>query len=241
MTTIVKFLITLLVCVLITSCNFDFNISGIKGNGNVVTENRFSDKAFTKIKAAEGLDVYLTKSTTTAVKVQADENLQEYILTEIKNGVLHIHTSEAVGKANAKKVLVNFTYIDEISSSSGADIHTTNFILSDNIKVKASSGSYQKLAIKATSITCNASSGANIKLNGNTENISASASSGSVINAHSLIAKNCTTESSSGADINVNCQAAIDTKASSGSNTSYAGNPQNVSKSKSSGASIRQK
>ena len=38
--------------------------------------------------------------------------------------------------------------------SSGADIHTTNFIISDNIVVKATSGSDQELAIKATNINC---------------------------------------------------------------------------------------
>lgn len=241
MTTIVKFLIALLVGALVTSCNFDFNISGVKGDGNVVTENRFFNKEFTKIKASEDLDVYLTKSTSTAVKVQADENLQEYILTEIKNGVLHIHTSESVGKASAKKILVNFTYLDEINSSSGAEIHTTNFILSDNINIKASSGSHQELAIKASSITCKSSSGASIELDGNTKNISANASSGSVINAYSLIAENCTTKSSSGANIDVNCKTTINAKASSGSNISYTGNPQDVSKSKSSAASISKK
>ena len=240
MVTIAKYLVVLLISILCLSCNFDFNISGVKGNGNVVTESRLSDVNFNKIDASEGLDVYLTKSTSTAVKVQADENLQELIETEIKDGVLYIHTKEAIGKFRAKKVLVNFTNLNEISSSSGAKIHTTNFILSDNIVVKASSGSHQKLAIKVSTINCKTSSGANIELDGNTRSINASASSGSVINAHNLIAESCTTKSSSGAHIDVNCKSAINAKASSGSNTSYAGNPTSVTKSKSSAASISQ-
>lgn len=238
MATIAKYLVVLLISMLCLSCSFDLNVSGVKGNGNVVTESRLSDVSFSKIKASEGLDVYLTKSTSTAVKVQADENIQELIETEIKNGVLHIHTKESLGKARAKKVLVNFTNLNEISSSSGAEIHTTNFILSDNIIVKASSGSHQKLSIKAATINCKTSSGANIELDGRAKSISANASSGSVINAHSLIAESCTTKSSSGANIDVNCKSAIDAKASSGSNTSYAGNPASVNKSKSSAASI---
>jgi len=236
MATIAKYLVVLLISMLCLSCNFNF--SGVKGNGNVVTQSRLSDVNFTKIKASEGLDVYLTKSTSTAVKVQADENLQELIETEVKGDVLHIYTKESVGKASAKKVLVNFTSLNEISSSSGAEIHTTNFILSDNIIVNASSGSHQKLAIKASTIDCKTSSGANIELDGRAKSISANASSGSVINAHGLIAENCTTKSSSGANIDVNCKSTINAKASSGSNTSYAGNPISVSKSKSSAASI---
>lgn len=238
MATIVKFLVALFLSVLLTGCNFDFNISGIKGDGNVVTQKRFSNKEFTKIKASEGLDVYLTKSTLTAVNVQADENIQDFIITEIKDGVLHIHTSEAVGKASAKKVLVNFTYLDEVSSSSGAEIHTTNFIITDNIVVKASSGSDQALAIKATTIECSTSSGAQIKLKGSAKTITAKASSGGNINANKLLAENCNTKASSGSDIDVNCKNAITAKASSGASISYSGNPSTVNKSNSSAASI---
>ncbi len=238
MATVIKFLVALLVTILCTSCNFDFNITGTKGNGNVITQQRLSNVTFNKIKASEGLDVYLTKSTSTAVNVQADENLQDLISTEIKNGTLHIHTLEPVGKASAKKVLVNFTELTEINSSSGADIYTTNFIISDQITVNASSGSDQDLAIKAKHIKCNASSGADIELNGNTELIEAEASSGADINAEKLLATNCTTNASSGADINVNCTQTITANASSAADISYAGKPTEVKKSNSSGANI---
>lgn len=241
MTTIVKFLITLLIGVLLVSCNIDLNISGVKGNGNVVTQKRLSDVSFSKVKASEGLEVYLTKSTSTSVKVQADENLQELIITEIKGDVLYIHTKESVGKANAKKVLVRFKSLDEISSSSGAEIYSTNFIISENIVVKASSGSDQELAIKSTNIDFNASSGASIKVKGNAKTITAKASSGSNIDADRLIAENCSTSASSGADIDVNCVASITAKASSGGDISYKGNPTEVSKSKSSSGRVSSK
>jgi hypothetical protein len=55
MTTIVKFLITLLLGVLLTNCKADFNSSqGFKGNGKVITKKREVYKSFTKIKASEG-------------------------------------------------------------------------------------------------------------------------------------------------------------------------------------------
>jgi len=238
MTTIAKYLVVLLISMLCLSCKYDINISGEKGNGNVITQSRLSNVSFNKINASEGLEVYLTKSTSTAVKVQADENLQELIEVEIKDGTLYINTKESIRKASAKKVLVNFTTLNEISSSSGAEIHTTNFILSDNIVVKASSGSHQKLAIKTSTLECKASSGANIDLNGSAKTIIATASSGSVIDAYKLVGEICNTKSSSGANINVNCKSVINAKASSGSNISYSGNPTSVSKSKSSAASI---
>lgn len=238
---LVKFIIPLLIAVLFSSCNVDFSISGVKGNGNVTTEKRLSNIEFTKINASEGLNVFLTKSTSTAVKVQADANIQKLIITEVKDGVLYINTSETIGKVQSKKVLVNFTYLNEINSSSGADIHTTNFILSDNISLNASSGSDQNIAVKATNINCSASSGADIKLKGNTTSITSDASSGANINAEKLTAKNCVTNASSGADINLNCTQSIEAVASSSADIVYSGNPSDVSVSESSAADITKK
>lgn len=235
---LVKLIIPLLIAILFSSCNLDINISGVKGNGHVVTQKRLSDVSFSKINAAEGLDVYLTKSTSTAVKVQADDNIQKLIITEIKNGTLYIHTSEAIGKTNAKKVLVNFITLNEINSSSGADIHTTNFIISDDIVINASSGSDQNLAIKAENIDCSASSGADVNLNGSATTIKANASSGADIDAKKLVTEHCTSNASSGADINLNCTQSINAVASSSADISYLGNPSEVSKSESSAADI---
>lgn len=238
---LVKFIIPLLIAVLFSSCNFDINISGVKGNGHVITQERLSEITFSKIDASEGLDVYLTKSTSTAVKVQADNNIQKFIVTEIKNGTLYIHTSEAIGKANAKKVLVNFTQLNEINSSSGADIHTTNFIISDDIVINASSGSDQNLAIKATNINCSASSGADVNLTGSSSTIVADASSGANIDAKKLISQNCTSSASSGADIDLSCKKSINAEASSSSDISFYGNPTDVSVSESSAAKVTRK
>lgn len=235
---LVKFIIPLLIALLFSSCNVDFAISGVKGNGNVITQKRLSNVAFTKINASEGLDVYLTKSTSTAVKVQADDNIQELIVTEIKDGTLYIHTSEAIGRSSAKKVLVNFTKLNEINSSSGADIHTTNFIISDNIVLNASSGSDQDLALKAKAVNCSASSGADIKLNGSATTITSNASSGAHINAEKLTTKNCQANASSGADINLNCHKTINAEASSSADISYSGNPTDVTVSESSSGDV---
>ena len=151
---------------------------------------------------------------------------------------MYIHTSEAIGKANSKKVLVNFTQLNEINSSSGADIHTTNFILSDNMVLNASSGSDQFLSVKAENIKCSASSGADIKLTGTTTTINADASSGADINAKKLISQHCFAKASSGADINLNCIKVINAIASSSADISYSGNPSEATVNKSSAASI---
>jgi hypothetical protein len=91
MTTIVKFLITLLLGVLLTNCKADFNSSqGFKGNGKVITKKREVYNSFTKIKASEGLEIFLTQDIKNSIDVQADENIHQYIITEVIDGTLEL-------------------------------------------------------------------------------------------------------------------------------------------------------
>ncbi len=239
MTRIIKYLVALLVCILFSSCKFDLNITGVKGNGDVITQERFTDVPFTEIKASEGLNVYITQSNHTNVKVQADENIQDAISTEVRDGVLYLETTTHIRKAHAKKVLVHYTTLNNIRSSSGSKVQSTNAINTNMLNVKASSGSSQHLNITANQVTCDTSSGALVKLSGDTNDINATSSSGSSIKAVDLIANNCSTKSSSGSSIKVHCKESLTAKASSGSSTKYSGSATSVTKSKSSGASIR--
>ena len=72
MTTLIKIIVTTLLSMLFFSCNFDVNFgTGIKGNGNVITQERNMDQHFSGIKATEGLDVYLTQSNNESITIEA--------------------------------------------------------------------------------------------------------------------------------------------------------------------------
>ena len=70
--------------------------------GNVVTTERSISSDFDQIKVSEGLDVYITQTNEVSVNVEADENLQDIILTEVENGILRIHTAENIRSASSR-------------------------------------------------------------------------------------------------------------------------------------------
>ncbi|MFD0965024.1 head GIN domain-containing protein [Pseudofulvibacter geojedonensis] len=240
MTALAKFLITLILSVFLVGCNFNLQIDpGVKGNGNVQTEERIVNQDFSSIKASNGLDVYITQSTDNLVKVQADENLLEIIKTEVVNGCLEIYTTEKIDKSESKKILVNFTDINAIKASSASHVAATNILNTEKLSLQASSAATVKLTAEVTNISCKASSAATIKLNGKTNYIEAKASSASTINAKNMLAENCLTDASSASSINVNCTSSIDAESSSASSIRYSGNPANVQKDNSSAGSIK--
>ncbi|TBN02986.1 DUF2807 domain-containing protein [Hyunsoonleella flava] len=238
MTTLIRIIVTSILSLLMFSCiNMNWN-GGVKGNGNVVMETRTVDEPFSKIKATEGLSVYLTQGGNESITVEADENLQELILTEVKDGVLKIHCKEQIGKASSKKVNVNFKSISGITSTSGSNVYSTNTITSEKLALKSSSGSNMKVKVNTNDLTCDSSSGSNLKVSGETVSLSADASSGSNIKAGDLKAESSEVSASSGANLTVNTSKALIAKASSGGGVKYYGNPEMLDTDKSSGGSI---
>lgn len=240
MTTLSRITFTLLLGLLIASCNFDINIGeGKKGNGVIVNDTRSITEDFDRVSAAEGLDVFITQADEFDISVEADENVIDLIQTDIKNGRLKIHTKENIGRAT-KKIFVSMPVITGLSSSSGADLETKSVIKADNIKLDASSGSDLVVSLTASSVDASSSSGADIKISGETEDLSADASSGADIDARNLKTKNCDADASSGAGIRVDVSERLVADASSGGDITYTGNAE-VTKNKSVSGSVRKR
>ena len=90
MKTLIKLTTFLLLLVTTTSCFMD-GLTGIKGNGEVVSEDRTISANFSEIKVSQGIEVYVTQGNSTELKVEADENIIDILRTEVKNNELKIY------------------------------------------------------------------------------------------------------------------------------------------------------
>ncbi|WMI67721.1 head GIN domain-containing protein [Mangrovimonas sp. YM274] len=239
MTTLSKIIIAALLGALASSCNMDFKISGVKGNGNVTTEQRQVTGDYNQIKISSGLDVYLTQSNNSSIEVEADENLQDIIITEVDGEVLKIYANENISSSASKKVMVTFNKATRIKATSGSDVYGTNTIEGDHFVLETSSGSDMELSLKAQSIDCSASSGSDLELSGSTTDLIAKASSGSDIDAENLSTQSSHVKATSGAGIKVNTSKELIATATSGGDVTYYGNPQKVEKSDNVSGSIK--
>ncbi len=240
MTTLTKFIVGLIISIMLMSCQFNGNFGiGVRGNGNVETIERHINENFDQIKVSRGLDVYLTQSDDVSLKVQADENLHDIIMTEVENNVLRIYADENIKRASSKKVMVSFKTINKITATSGSDVYSTNTIAVESLELKTTSGSDMELDVDTHVLECDSSSGSDLRLSGKTDKLYAEASSGSDIKAGNLKTSTCEARASSGADITVNTSKELYAKASSGGDIKYYGNPDKVSKKDGVSGSIR--
>ena len=237
MKTATKIIAIVILLISTTSCFVD-GITGIKGNNHVVTEDRTISSNFDIIKVQQGIQLYLTQDNSTELKVEADENIIDLLVTEVQNNELKIYFEKNVYRAKARKVFLTTDNIKKIKTSSGASVKSENTLQLTSLDLDASSGSSIKVHVDANEVTSETSSGANIDVFGKTTTFSASASSGSSIDADELKSVDTYAKASSGANINVNVSGKLTAKASSGGDIDYEGNPKDINKNTSSGGSV---
>ena len=220
------------------SCSISFG-PGIDGNRNVVSQDRNISNDFESIKVGQGLDLYITQSNAVDLSVEADENLHEFIMTEVEDGVLSIYTTENIRRAASRRINVTVVNLSAIKATSGSEVISTNTIEVDELELNTTSGAEMKIDVKTESLNCQSTSGSDIKVSGTTVLLFAEATSGSDIKASNLKASISKVKATSGADISLNTSKELTARATSGAGIRYSGNPKKVEKSDSSSGSVR--
>jgi hypothetical protein len=208
------------------------------------TENR-NLKDFNAIKVSSGIDLYLRMGGTEEVKVVADGDIIDKIITEVNGGTLKIYMKQNNnwnwGFTKSRKVYVTVKELVKLDASSGSDVNSENTLSGETLDVKASSGSDVNLDVHYKNFSLDTSSGSDARVSGKTKNFEASASSGSDLNARDLQSVICRVSVSSGSDATVNVSEELYAKASSGGDIRYYGNPQLKDINESSGGDVTHK
>ena len=219
---------------------------------------------FTGVSVSSGIKVNFTQGNNQSVIVDTDQNLQQYVTTEVENGILVIAVKYKENRnLNFKKLLVTieaprlssvkvssgslFTTLNTIKEndfdskiSSGANLNA-DLNIANSVKVDISSGSSARIASTSKTLQFEGSSGSMATLEGNADKIYLDLSSAAACNAQNLIAKNAIVQASSGANIKVHATETLTGTASSGASIRYKGNPEILqgAKKSSSGGTVK--
>ena len=213
----------IIVGLLLNSCIIDGWDNGISGNGNVEEESR-DVSGFSGVHASTGIDVFISEGDGFDVKVEADENLLEVILTELNGNMLVIKTDRVnIRSAKSKKVYVTMPKLKELKISSAGDCKGMTPFNCDDLKISISSAGDLKLDVEADRIDIDISSSGDATLTGRTGVLDASLSSAGDLQAFELIAGTVSVDVSSAGDARVFASEEISMNASSAGNIYYKG------------------
>lgn len=209
---------------------------GETGNGNVKEESR-DLSGFTAIAASHGVDVYISQGSTGSVKVKADENLLDNILTKVEDGVLYMKVETPVRQAKTLAVYVTMNDLRKIKGSGGSDIYVEGKFRFSELEIAMSGGSDLYIKdMEAQHVNCITSGGSDTHLAGRADKLMAEAQGGSDIKAKDLVVKSCKVKAHGGSDAVVHVTGDLEAEAHGASDVIYYGSPKVLSQ-KSYGAS----
>lgn len=199
----------------------------VHGNHNVTKSER-NPGSFTGIKVSSGVDVYLKQGDNESITVEADENLHEYIITEVKGGILHVYTEANIRDAEKERVYVTMKEINSVETSSAGDVVGESPVRSERLELSASSAGDITLEIYTKLVEIDISSSGDMTLSGETDNLKADLSSAGDLKAYKLKTREADISVSSAGDADINVSEKITARASSAGDINYTGDPKYI-------------
>lgn len=236
---LVRIVIAACIALLFNSCKYDIELGEkITGSGHVVTRER-NLATFTKIEVSQGLDCEVTQGNDQKVVIEADDNLQDGIITTVTNGVLKISSKyNNYNNVKSRKIRVQIPEILGLETTSASSLVTKNIIKGNIIYLKSSSASNLDANIEADKIILEATSGSDLNIEGKALELTTASSSASSIDAKNLLANDINSQSSSGSTTIVNPILKLKAHASSASSITYSKTPKSLTIEENSGGSV---
>ncbi len=200
--------------------NFSINFGGVQGSGNTQTEKR-SVTDFKAIEVGGIFEVEVVAQKDFSVEVDADDNLLQFIRTEVKGGTLEISAEKKISPRGRIRVRISAPDIESLQVSGVSKLSLVD-LKNDSLKVDASGAS-------------------KINVAGETKNLEVELSGASKIEAENLKAENVDVDGSGASCASVNVSGDLKADLSGASKVTYSGNPRNLEKSTSGASSVRGK
>jgi hypothetical protein len=198
--------------------------------------------SFNAVKVSAGIDVSLEAGAREKVEIEGDQKEMDEIITEVKDGTLHIYRKNKIGFNfdfhNDCEVHVTVKTLEALEASSGSEVKSKGILSGKGCRIDASSGSEVTLEMEYEKLSVDSSSGSEIHLQGKTNELSVSVSSGSEIKACGLSAGIVHADASSGGGACVKVSSELHANASSGGDIEYEGAPGTLDVHKSSGGRV---
>jgi len=213
-----------LALIMMLCTNHEIISQSVRGNEEVVIQER-EISAFRGIIATGGFELYLEQGDSPKVVVEADENLHNYIITEVRNEMLDIKVEADVRKSKALKVFVTLVDIDHLIAIGAVNIKSDVTINLNSLQVFISGISAIKLVVSAKELEIEVTDAAYAYLSGNVNIFNFRVNDEAELDAFSLIANTCDAKVSGTCEAKIYVLDEFKMRVTGESNLYYKGDP----------------
>jgi hypothetical protein len=215
-----------LILVMQTGCSYAFK--GIKGNGNVVKQER-KVTGFSGLEVGGAFRVFLTQGDEEKLIIEADENLLPVIETKVKGGTLIISTNENIKDFKTLNIYLTFKDMRDMEISGACHLTGENKFRFDDLELDCSGASEVDMKLSAGSLDMDISGASSVKLYGSAEKTNMDVSGASKLNAYELETEKCDAEVSGAASVKIFVSDELSAEVSGASKMRYKGNASLIS------------
>lgn len=121
---------------------------GIRGNGNVVEQDR-EVSSFECVKVNGAFTIYLSQDDSYSLKVVTDQNLQPVIKSKVKNRCLYITTEKSIYKSRELKLYIGFKHLSSIRANGAIKLKNERPLRFDELDIEINGASSADLELTA--------------------------------------------------------------------------------------------
>ena len=226
-----KLIITSIILTLTFSVNAQswWNNKKVRGNGKMKTEVRTTSD-YESVSAAGNFDVKLVSGKEGKITLDGEENLMQYIITEVKKGKLTIKVKKNVSIRITKKFVVTVPYrdIDIVSLAGSGDISNEGTIKAKDFKLSLAGSGDIDLNIDVTSVKTSIAGSGNIKLNGKSSSLICSIAGSGDVSAYGLSTKSTVVSVAGSGNVKTTVSESIKARVAGSGSIYYKGKPDKI-------------
>ena len=201
----------------------------VNGNGDVTTVTRTTND-YDAIKCAGFMDFVLVKGNEGNIKIEGEENLLDYIITEVKDNRLIVKVENGVNLRTSWSkgivITIPFEDISQVTLSGSGDVWNKDVITEGNLKVSLAGSGDLNLKVKAENLDSSISGSGDITIVGNTNNLKTSVTGSGDFHGFELDANNTEAYVTGSGDVEVVSNSMLTAKVTGSGDIEYKGNPE---------------
>jgi hypothetical protein len=209
---------------IVASCGF-FG-TGLKGNGNVIIENR-KVTSFSEIEIDGVLNVILNQGSKEAVNIEADDNLVDLIVVTVsgKKLIIDLKDGESIHDYTELNVFITLVDINKVYVDCVGDVTVQSPLVLESLTLESLGVGDIDLVLDCNNLMIDKSSVGDITLSGQTNSFKLNSSGVGDVLAFKLDSKKTIINKSGVGDIQVTATKSIDIETSGVGNIEYKGKP----------------
>lgn len=198
----------------------------VTGNGKLIEKTR-NVSSFSGVGVSGSFDVFLVEGNEGKLELSVEENLEPYLVTEVKNGKLNIRWKKGMNIRTNRdtEITVHFKKLNSVALAGSGDIISRDRITTDRLDIAVAGSGDIKLELSAQAAEAAISGSGDIELSGTATEFEAAVAGSGDIEAYDLATEKAELKISGSGTIQCKVEKEIVARISGSGDIKYKGNP----------------